>query len=116
MSAKSGNECAEEVVPFLTLRRIACTSCSECSKGRGRSSTALTTEKMAVFAPTPSAVTRIATAVKPGLFDSTRTPNLKSCHNVFIVHPFLKRRVTSDEPRGLAGHSPIDAVQPNSGH
>jgi hypothetical protein len=38
----------------------------------GLSSTALTTEKMAVFAPTPSATASTATTVKPGLFSSTR--------------------------------------------
>ena len=37
-------------------------------KGSGRSITALTTLKIAVLAPTPSASVTAATAVKPGLF------------------------------------------------
>ena len=41
--------------------------------GSGRSRTAFTTEKMAVFAPMPSASVIAATAVKPGLFASIRS-------------------------------------------
>ena len=38
-------------------------------KASGRRSTPLTTLKMAVFAPMPSASVRMAIAVNPGLFD-----------------------------------------------
>ena len=41
-------------------------------KGSGRSSTASTREKIAVFAPIPSASIATATAVKPGLLASIR--------------------------------------------
>jgi hypothetical protein len=50
------------------------TSRSESGYGSGLRSTALTTEKMALLAPIPSARVRIATAVNAGLFASTRTP------------------------------------------
>src|SRR6266540_3381616 len=46
--------------------------------GGGRSSTALTTLKIAVFAPMPSASVSTATAVKPGFFSSWRMANLRS--------------------------------------
>jgi hypothetical protein len=42
--------------------------------GRGLRSTALTTEKMAVFAPTPSASVNTTTAVNPGRFHNILTP------------------------------------------
>jgi hypothetical protein len=42
--------------------------------GSGRSSTALTTVKIAVVAPIPSANVTTAIKVKPGFFDSTRKP------------------------------------------
>jgi hypothetical protein len=43
----------------------------------------LTTLKMAVFAPMPSASVSTATAVKPGFFNSWRKANLRS----FMVDP-----------------------------
>src|SRR4029078_7342494 len=48
------------------------------ANGRGRSSTALMTEKMAVFAPIPSPRVRIATAANPGLRRSVRSAYLMS--------------------------------------
>src|ERR1700733_4092672 len=44
-------------------------------------------EKMAVFAPIPSASVRIAMAANPGDFASVRRPNLKSCQSVCIGTP-----------------------------
>src|SRR5439155_25845787 len=44
----------------------------------GRSNTALTKIKIAVFAPMPSASVSTATAVKPGFFSSWRKANLRS--------------------------------------
>ena len=49
------------------------TSCSGWGNGSGLSRTALTTLKMAVFAPIPSARVRIATKVNPG--------DLRNCRN-----------------------------------
>src|SRR5437660_4501415 len=46
--------------------------------GGGRSSTALTTLKIAVFAPMPSASVSTATMVKPGFFSNWRKANFKS--------------------------------------
>jgi hypothetical protein len=40
----------------------------------GLSNTALTTLKIAVFAPMPSANVNTAIAVKPGFFNNIRTP------------------------------------------
>ena len=47
--------------------------------GSGRRITACTTLKMAVFAPIPSACVTMVTAVNPGLFQSIRIANRKSC-------------------------------------
>jgi len=41
--------------------------------GMGRSTIAFRTEKIAVFAPTPSAIVATATAAKPGLRRSPRS-------------------------------------------
>ena len=46
--------------------------------GSGRSSSAFTTVKMAVFAPMPIASDRIATAAKPGLWTSARSATVTS--------------------------------------
>ena len=53
--------------------RVRTTILSASGYGRGRSSTALTTVKMAVLAPIPSASVSTATAVNPGLFSIVRT-------------------------------------------
>ena len=47
--------------------------------GMGRSRTVLTTEKIAVFAPTPSARARTAVAVNPGAWINIRRECLRSC-------------------------------------
>src|SRR5262249_23208073 len=54
------------------------TSRSACGKGNGRSSTPSTTEKIAVFAPIPSASVKTATRVKPGDLRNWRRANLRS--------------------------------------
>src|SRR5256885_5613267 len=46
--------------------------------GMGFNSVELTTLKMAVFAPMPSASVSTATAVKPGFFSNWRKANLRS--------------------------------------
>ncbi len=52
------------------MRRVA----TRGHKPRGLSTTPLTTEKSAVFAPMPSARVRMAIAVNPGDFTSIRKP------------------------------------------
>src|SRR5205085_4110616 len=52
-----------------------------CGKGSGRSNVPSTTEKMAVFAPIPSARVMIAIDVKPGFFASWRS----AMRNSFIA-------------------------------
>src|ERR1043165_5874297 len=47
-------------------------------------STALMTEKIAVFAPMPSASVNTATNVNTGCLSSTRAPKRRSCQNVPI--------------------------------
>jgi hypothetical protein len=47
----------------------------------------LTTLKIAVLAPIPSASVTIATAVKPGLRASTRVPYFNSPHKLLIQPP-----------------------------
>jgi hypothetical protein len=59
--------------PRVRLNSHIITSRSESANGSARSISAWTTEKMAVFAPMPKASASTATAVKPGLFQSTRT-------------------------------------------
>ena len=49
------------------------TSCSGFLKGSGRSRTALTTLKIAVFAPMPSAITTMAILANAGFFASVRS-------------------------------------------
>src|SRR5579863_170722 len=46
-------------------------------------STPFTTEKMAVFAPMPSASVRMATTVNPGDLASLRRPYRRSCKNIW---------------------------------
>ena len=62
MSSRSGSDSFD----FKVTRR------SGSGNGSGRRRTALTTEKIAVFAPTPSASVMTAAAVKPGRFASAR--------------------------------------------
>src|SRR6476619_2882348 len=58
---------------------------SELGNGNGRSSTALTTLKMAVLAPMPSASAIVATMLRLGDFHSIRSPYRISCQNVPMV-------------------------------
>src|SRR5438128_11428242 len=51
--------------------------------GSGRNSSALTSEKIAVFAPMPSAIDRIATALTMGAVTSDRQARRKSCMRTF---------------------------------
>jgi len=55
------------------VRSTSSTSRDGSRNGSGRSSTALMTVKMAVFAPMPSASVRMATAENAGRDSSTRT-------------------------------------------
>ena len=70
-------------IPVKRIQTITNRSGSE--YGSGCKSTPLTTLKIAVFAPMPSASVRIATAVKPGFFASILIPYRKSCSNVVIL-------------------------------
>src|SRR5215469_8096882 len=76
--------------------------------GSGRSKTAFTTLKMAVFAPMPSASVRTVTAVKPGFFPSMRAAYRRSCQMVSI---FIARRL-----RGGEIHITGSAAQPADQH
>src|SRR5271170_3076786 len=58
---------------------------SECGYGSGASRTALTTEKMAVLAPMPSARATTATAVNPGLPVRTRREWRRSGSGLLIL-------------------------------
>jgi hypothetical protein len=77
-SLKSGDDMLLWLIPFEGLTPANATMRSAPGNGSGRSSTAFTTEKMAVFAPTPNASTTTATTVNPGFFASARTPYLTS--------------------------------------
>src|SRR5438552_10429231 len=57
-------------------------NCSECVYASGRSSTALTTLKMAVLAPTPSAIVRTAVMVNAGFLRSVRAAKDRSLANI----------------------------------
>jgi hypothetical protein len=65
------------------------TSRSGSAYGSGRSSTALTTLKMAVQAPMPSAIVTIATAAKPRFLRSPRRVYIRSLNSVSIVNSQL---------------------------
>jgi hypothetical protein len=65
----------------IFTRRSGWEKGSECNK------TAFTMLKIAVFAPTPSAKESTAMLVKPGLFQSARSPYRVSCNNVVIQTP-----------------------------
>src|SRR5437016_7101525 len=76
---------------------------SDSRYGSALSNTALTTLKIAVFAPMPRASVSTATAVKPGFFSNWRTANLRS----FITqrhHRIDFRRAASGEIAGAGGH------------
>ena len=66
-------------IPASVIPRFGFASGNKASRpgsgyGSGRSRTASTTEKIAVFAPMPSASVKIATTVKPGDLRSMRSP------------------------------------------
>jgi hypothetical protein len=71
------------------------TSLSEFGKGRGRSSTPSTMEKIAVVAPTPRASISTAVAVKPGDFNRWRTAIRRSWKGIGIPVNGLSRRFGS---------------------
>jgi hypothetical protein len=54
---------------------------------KGRSKTALTTLKIAVFAPIPSPKVSTATRVNAGVLRKIRIPYRKSCSNVRMKSP-----------------------------
>src|SRR6266571_394189 len=68
--------------------------------GNGCRRIALTTVKIVVFAPIPSASDNIATALNPGLFSSTLAPCFTSCQNVSILPSQLE----------LKAHAPFTAT------
>jgi hypothetical protein len=61
---------------------------SDSGYGSGRSSTALTTEKMAVLAPMPSASAATVISVSSGRLAIILTPYRTSCHSVPIEISF----------------------------
>jgi hypothetical protein len=75
---------------LLAALRIGLEECDKrigIGNGNGRSNTALTTLKMAVLAPIPSASAIVATMLTLGDLSSMRSPNRMSCSSVFIVNP-----------------------------
>ena len=73
-STKFGGEATFSSYPCFGLRSQSVTRRSGSGNCRGRNRTVLTTLKMAVFAPMPSASDNAATVVKLGLFASMRRP------------------------------------------
>src|SRR6266404_190644 len=81
---------------------------SESGKGSGASNPRSITEKIAVFAPMPSARARTATMVKPGLLIRTRKEWRTSASSVSIIayterraNWFPPKRVSYSEAEGL---------------
>src|SRR6185437_11589581 len=82
---------------------VRCTSRLGESKGRGRSSTASITLKIAVFAPMPRARVSTATAVKPADLASIRMPYFRSFQSAPISSPnflFVTQRSQRIDVRG----------------
>jgi hypothetical protein len=80
-SRKFAGEIEKVLIPGKLLAGGVChtrTSRSESGKGRERSNTPFTTEKIAVLAPMPSARVMTATAANPGAFRTCRAANRKS--------------------------------------
>src|SRR5712691_1084352 len=67
---------------------LTCTKSSGCWYGNGRSTTELTTLKIAVFAPIPNARVSIVIAAKPGLLSRLLIPNRMSLNKFSISHHF----------------------------
>src|SRR6185295_10209592 len=65
-------------LPVALLYDGRSTSSSGSGTGSERNSTGLTTLKMAVFAPMPSASATSAVSVKPGVRSRLRSPNVRS--------------------------------------
>jgi hypothetical protein len=74
MSTRSPPESLGVTRPLSAYRVRTDTTRSAPGYGSGRRSTALTTLKIAVVAPTPSAIVSSATAVNDGAAASARTP------------------------------------------
>jgi hypothetical protein len=62
---------------------------------------------VAVFAPTPNARDSTATLVKPGLFQSARSPYRASCNNVVIQTP-LPQDVSVSSYFDHGGTTPLE--------
>src|SRR5881392_1092057 len=92
-------------------RSLSQTSCPDAGYGSGRSSTAFTTLKMAVFAPMPSARVSTATAVKPGFFSSWRKANLRS----FITQSLHRIDLCSASSGNPRREQPCEDENPGSG-
>src|SRR5215469_17073136 len=74
----------DDPLPFGNLRWTRMIF-SESGNGSGASRTRSITEKIAVFAPMPSARARTATLLKPGLLIRTRKEWRKSASRVSII-------------------------------
>jgi hypothetical protein len=72
-SSKSGYEATSSATPLCRSVAKINTSRPACGNGNGRSSTALTTLKIAALAPMPRPSVSTATAVKPGALRNMRT-------------------------------------------
>ena len=70
-----------DILPFTPSIERSSTSSSGFLTGMARRSTSLTSAKIAVFAPMPSASDRIATAANPGLSRSRRAAYRRSRHH-----------------------------------
>src|SRR5262249_22420028 len=73
-SAKSGSDAPSCLMSAEGFAPQIQTSRSGCGEGSGRSSTELITQKLAAFAPMPSASVITAIEVKPGFFNNIRAP------------------------------------------
>src|SRR5215831_2408398 len=80
----------DDPLPFGNLRWTRMIL-SESGNGSGANRTRSITEKIAVFAPMPSARARTATMVKPGLLIRTRKEWRTSANRVSII-AYTKRR------------------------
>ena len=72
------------VAPSPAKSAVTRTSRSALAYGSGRSTTALTTVKIALLAPMPSASVAIAIAAKPGCL-KLRSANRTSCTSASII-------------------------------
>ena len=77
---------SRRVSGFISRRT---TSCSGCTNGSGRSKSAFTKLKIAVFAPRPRARVRTAMIVKVGRFSKLRTPTLISLNSASTSRPSM---------------------------